>query len=461
MIPFLKVVSFAQPEESNPIISALKKLEYYVEICDSSSWLSTKTNSDQSQLVFIFRSNSGLCQEIKKNLKENNLLPPFVIFLGNKSKWKQELLEGCEDFVFWPCDEFEIRTRLKRILEKREEAQIKEQKSKVDDKYSNFNLIGNSPAFTRMLELVKRLALCDATVLIEGETGTGKEMVARSIHYNSDRRGNPFIPVNCGALPDELMENELFGHVKGAFTDAKLSSKGVVAQAEKGTLFLDEIETLSQKGQVALLRFLEEHEYKPVGSEKTLFADTRIIAATNKSLSELIESGQFREDLYYRLNVISLTLPSLKERIGDIEILSEHFMESYREQYSQPQKVIHPETMFMMETYSWPGNVRELENFLHREFLLSESEAITVNEINNNHSQDEQVDDFNLPYFSSEENFQQAKSKIINSFEKHFLQNLMLQTNGNVTHAARQAGKERRALGKLLHKHSIDRKEFV
>ena len=460
MTPFLKVVSFAQPEESRPIISALEKLDYYVEICDSSSWLSTKTHTDQSQLVFIFRSNSGLCQEIKAHLKQNNLLPPFVVFLGNKSKWKQELLEGCEDFVFWPCDEFEIRTRLKRILEKRREDQIKDQKSKSDDRYNHFNLIGNSPVFTRMLNLVQRLASCDATVLIEGETGTGKEMVARSIHYNSDRKGDPFIPVNCGALPDELMENELFGHVKGAFTDAKLSSKGVVAQAEKGTLFLDEVEALSAKGQVALLRFLEEHEYKPVGSEKTLFANTRIVAATNKSLPKLIESGQFREDLYYRLNVVSIALPSLNDRIGDIEVLSEYFMELYRELYSQQHKVIHPETMFLMETYPWPGNVRELENFLHREFLLSESEVIKVAKIIRGDGDDDQ-EEFQLPSFSSEKNFTQAKTRVINVFEKQFLQNLMLETNGNVTYAARQAGKERRALGKLLKKHGIDKEEYA
>src|SRR5438094_4159830 len=188
------------------------------------------------------------------------------------------------------------------------------------------NLIGRSPAFTAATELIAKFASCDATVLIEGETGTGKELAARAIHYLSNRNGNPFIAVNCGALPDTLVENELFGHVRGAFTDAREHQHGLVSRAETGTLFLDEVESLSAKAQVALLRFLQDGVYRPLGAGAVVAGNARIVAATNVDIAALVKGGGFRQDLMYRLTILTLRMPALRERAGDARVLAEHFV---------------------------------------------------------------------------------------------------------------------------------------
>jgi two-component system, NtrC family, response regulator GlrR len=320
--------------------------------------------------------------------------------------------------------------------------------------FATLKLVGTSPAFIRSLRCIKKVAQCDVPVLIEGEIGTGKEVVTRAIHYNSTRHAYPFIPINCGTLPDNLIENELFGHEQGAFTDARRAATGLIAQAEGGTLFLDEVETLSLKGQVVLLRFLEEQEYRSLGGKRLIKANVRVIAASNVHLADLVAKGSYRQDLLFRLNILFLHLPPLRERTGDIELLAEYFLNFYRAHYRE-QTYLHPDTLKWMRHYPWPGNVRELENLIHREFLLAEGLVIRVQELVDSPAPKRPAEEL-LQETLLEYGFNEAKTQLIEAFEKRYLHSLMRRTYGNVTLAAKSAGKERRALGKLLKKHGIN-----
>jgi two-component system response regulator GlrR len=244
--------------------------------------------------------------------------------------------------------------------------------------FVNHKLFGKSEAFRGVLQRIERFAAHDATVLILGETGTGKELAARAIHYLSSRGECPFLPVNCGAIPDHLVESEFFGHVRGAFTDARNSKPGLVAGARGGTLFLDEIEAMSPRSQVVLLRFLQDREYRPVGGDAVCTADVRIIAACNADLSEMARQKLFRPDLLYRLNKLCLRMPPLRERPGDIAMLGEIFLDRLNRESGRPRKTFHPDSWDILKSYHWPGNVRELENFIYREFVLADGPVIRV-----------------------------------------------------------------------------------
>lgn len=325
--------------------------------------------------------------------------------------------------------------------------------------FSELNLIGQSPAFVSALNLVKKFASCDATVLIQGETGTGKELAARAIHYLGERRNFPFIPVNCGALPDTLIENELFGHVRGAFTDARESQSGLVANAEGGTLFLDEIEALSAKGQVVLLRFLQDLGYRPLGARSQVTGDVRVITTSNTDLTELVRFGTFRQDLLYRLAILTVRMPALRERPGDAEILTRHFLRRFSRQYRQPERMLEVETIRLINNYAWPGNVRELENLIHRGFLLCEGSQMVIRaaDFASTSVAGEGVD--GLAQAGS--SFAKGKARAIAQFESDYLRRALSDADGNVTLAARRSGKERRSFGKLLKKHRIDRSQFA
>lgn len=327
--------------------------------------------------------------------------------------------------------------------------------------FIDLNMIGDSEAFRMVLKQVKKFAGCDAPILITGETGTGKEMAARAIHYLSVRRNFPFIPLNCGSIPENLLENELFGHEKGAYTDAKSSQRGIIGQADKGSLFLDEVDTFSPKGQVVLLRFLEDRIFRPLGSEHTEHADIRIIAATNADLAHDMSRKKFRQDLLYRLNVLSIELPPLSERSDDVLLLAEHFLSKYRNHYGQPNKYLHSESLKAMKRYSWPGNIRELENVIHREFLMSSGLCIRTEQIQSN-AKDRRKNLLdrrqNLYLHHS---FQTAKTLIVDQFEKRYLTRLIKISDGNITRAAKRSGKERSALGKLLKKHGITKESIL
>ena len=319
--------------------------------------------------------------------------------------------------------------------------------------FGRLNLVGRSPAFLEVLRLIRRMADCDAIVLIEGETGTGKELAARAIHYLGARRDAPFIAMNCGAVPDTLFENEFFGHARGAYTDAREARFGVIAQARGGTLFLDEIETMSAHGQVALLRFLQDQTYRPVGGQLVEHADVRIIAASNAPLGDLAARGLFRQDLLYRLNLLSLSLPPLRERRGDAVLLAERFIARLSHQYRQPLRRLHPDTIAWLESYAWPGNVRELENLIHREFLLGDDEVLRIEPPGSGlHARHRPV---------LEADFREAKARAIAEFERAYVARVLALAGGNITRAARLCGQERSQLGKLVKKHGLERGQFV
>jgi DNA-binding NtrC family response regulator len=321
--------------------------------------------------------------------------------------------------------------------------------------FATLNLVGRSAVFEQALERIRRMAACDATVLIEGETGTGKELAARAIHYLGARRNAPFVPINCGAIPESLVESELFGHARGAFTDAREARAGMVAQAEGGTLFLDEIEAMAPRAQIALLRFLHDHEYRPVGGAAR-GANVRVVAASNAALAACVERGTFRQDLLFRLNVLSLAIPPLRERGDDVILLAEAFTARYCKQYNKPVRPLHPEAVTSLRAYAWPGNVRELENVLHREILLEDAPAVRLPMlVAGSASASEPAVSF------LGQGFREAKASVILRFERAYLTELLARTGGNISLAARLSGKERSRLGKLVKKHKLDRGVFT
>ena len=320
-------------------------------------------------------------------------------------------------------------------------------------------LIGQAPLFLEVLRQVTAIAGTNAPVLIEGETGTGKELVARAMHYFGPRSAMPFIPANCGALPESLIENEFFGHARGAYTDAREPQQGLIAQAQGGTLFLDEVDALPLRGQVALLRFLQDLRYRPLGAGRDQFADVRIIAATNANLEEVVAQKQFRADLLYRLKILSLTLPALRERPGDVELLANHFVRLYGRQYKVSEQRIADADIVWMRRYSWPGNVRELENVVHRAVVHSQGKSTVDLAPMVCHGPRQcapaQAALAGMPSWKL--GFQRAKAAAVQEFERSFIERALLECGGNVSAAARLSGKERRAFGKLMKKHGLTR----
>jgi two-component system, NtrC family, response regulator GlrR len=310
----------------------------------------------------------------------------------------------------------------------------KQTQQALTEKLGLQKLIGKSPVFTAEINKIPILAKVDVSVLISGETGTGKEMVARAIHYLSERADKPFVPVNCGAIPVDLLENELFGHDRGAFTGASDCRRGVIQEAEKGTLFLDEVDSLPLLAQVKLLRFLQDKEYRPLGSTKAMKGDVRIIAASNAHLENAIAAGTLRRDLYYRLNVVPMLLPALRHRANDIILLARHFLAEKAARLNSPAVDFSPEAERKLMLYSWPGNVRELEHVIERVMVLCTEKTMQEDHI----------------IFSGEINqpdqlsFQEMKANVISEFETNYIQSLLVAYKGNITRAAQAAQKERR-----------------
>ena len=344
------------------------------------------------------------------------------------------------------------------------------------DTESRGELVGASAVFMTTLAHIRRIAASEAPLLIEGETGTGKELAARAVHYWGVRSSGPFVPVNCGALPDHLLEAELFGHERGAFTDAKLARRGLVAEANGGTLFLDEVDALSAKAQIALLRFVQDQRYRPLGSSRELSCNVRLIAATNQPLADVVQQGRFRGDLMYRLKILQLVLPPLRERTGDALRLAQHFVGLLCLKYRLPLKGFDVTTIEWMSRHPWPGNVRELENWVHRELLMADGLTIGAMLSSGSGTADPTTSAgwaasaasaasvasaaaaaaaaASAPHLGT---FHDAKAEAMGQFERDYVCAALRQAGGNVTRAAQIAGKERRAFGKLIKKHGIAR----
>jgi DNA-binding NtrC family response regulator len=311
-------------------------------------------------------------------------------------------------------------------------------------------LIGDGPAFRTALTTLPAAARSEGAVLITGETGTGKELVARALHYLSPRAAHPFVAVNCGALTETLLEDELFGHEPGAFTDARQRRLGLIVQANRGTLLLDEIDALTPRAQVALLRVLQDRTFRPLGASQEQRADVRFVAASNAPLLARVEAGTFRADLYYRLCVFPLALPPLRERPEDVLPLARHFLDLHTPPARRP-LALGATARAALQAAAWPGNVRELENVMVRAVGLCPGPTIEVQHLGLPPA----------PAAPEPRTFHAHKRLVIAAFERAYLTRLLRESRGNVTRAARAAGKERRGLGKLLKKYQLDPRQFA
>ncbi len=318
-------------------------------------------------------SGMELLSEIKKVSPDTVAI--IITAHGTRNIAMEAIEKGAYDYFIKPFDVNEMRIVIKRAVEKIGlQKEIKNLKESLSEKYGLGNIIGDSPPMQQVYDLVKKIADTDITVLITGESGTGKELIAQTLHYMSNRRDKPFVKVNCAAIPETLLEEELFGHEKGAFTGAHQQKPGKFEIANNGTMFLDEIGDMTLSTQTKILRVIQEREFERIGGVKPIKVDVRLIAATNMDLIKLISEGRFREELYYRLNVMPIHLPPLRERQGDIPLLAEHFIKKYNKRFNKNIKGIMPEANDILLKYNWPGNIRELENMIQRGVVLAKDE---------------------------------------------------------------------------------------
>jgi len=354
---------------------------------------------------------------------------------------------GSYDYIQKPIKMDRLKLLIDRIIEKKRlENENILLKKRLKERYSYKELVGISPRMQRIFEIIDRISLNSPTVLIQGESGTGKEIVANVIHQNSNRKNKPFIPVNCAAIVEGLLESELFGHVKGAFTGAIKDKMGLFQAAEGGTIFLDEIAEVPRSLQVKLLRFLQDKRIRPVGSIKELKIDIRVIAATNRDPEEAIRNGDLRNDLFYRLNVISINIPPLKERKDDIAILIKHFLNKFNARSKKKLTSISPKALDILENYHWPGNVRQLENVIERAFALGVNKTITVNDLPS------EIRKFGQNSGTDGTNYSLRKSEII------LIKRVLRNTNGKKTEAAKLLEIDLSTLYRKIRKYKIDDK---
>lgn len=432
-------------------------------IQSSRNWTSALrsiVNSLKPAVIFLVSPRTALkqLQPLLQSLRGEPPHPPlFGVFntdgTGEQIAIDEAIRLGLDDFVTTPFRPVEIQLRLRKSLEQtchgetlahHLEGRLKG--TLIAPNNSSRPLIGQSQAFLAAIRKLPTIAQSSATVLISGETGTGKEVCARAIHKFSNRLNGIFVPVNCGAIPEHLIESELFGHERGAFTGAVASKPGLVGEAEGGTLFLDELNSMHPKVQAALLRFLQEKEYRPVGSTKTRQADVRVIAATNVSLEEAVRKGEIRRDLYYRLNTFPIHLPPLRERTEDIRMIAAHFLARTANELRKNINGFASDALVHLCLYDWPGNVRELESVVTRAVTLTEHSIIHPH-------------DLSLPA-QSPMTYQERKDEMIRGWERKEVIALLVAHDGNICHAADAAGKDRRAFFELIRKLRIDPNDY-
>lgn len=347
----------------------------------------------------------------------------------------QALRKGAADYILKPLDFDEVLIRLENLLEHKKVVQEnKYLREQIDQEYNFNHIIGESKAMKKIYKMVERVSGASSNVLITGESGTGKELVARAIHFNGDRANKPFLAINCGAIPEDLIESELFGHKKGAFTGASSDKDGVFVAAHGGTVFLDEVAEIPLNLQVNLLRVLQEREVKPVGANQNISFDTRIISATNKDLANEVENGNFRDDLYYRLNVVELELPNLQQRLEDIPLLAHHFLQKYNKELTRSIKGISSEAISAMMAYEWKGQVRELENVIERAVLLSDNDYLLLEDLPSA-IREVEITESGAIHMDTD-----TLDQAVQVFEKHHIQSMLNRTGGNKSEAARLLG---------------------
>jgi DNA-binding NtrC family response regulator len=387
-------------------------------------------------------SGIDLVRHVRENLKDTEV----IVITGYPSidGAVTAVKAGAEDFLSKPFTDEELLGAVRRTLDKLQ-ARKKVQGPSEEIESSSYGLLGNSEAMQRVFRSIAKAVSTTATVLISGESGTGKELVARAIHYHSPRASSPFVPVNCGAIPEELLESELFGHVKGAFTGALETRAGFFQTADGGTIFLDEISETSLSMQVKLLRVLQEREVVMVGSTRPRKVDVRILASTNKDLTALVKKGLFREDLFFRINVITIDLPPLRERGEDLLLLIHHFTGRYAGELGKSVPQFSDQALQVLRGYHWPGNVRELENVIQRLVVMTDGGLIEVPDLPS------------LMRFSAlrDVGFHRTLAEV----EEEYVRNVLASVNGNKTRAAKVLGIDRKTLREKLKLRGLDSEE--
>ena len=369
---------------------------------------------------------------------------------GNVETAVEAMKLGADDFLTKPVNLDHLDILLERSIHQRNlKSENEELRKQLNSKFGLENIIGNSPAMEKVFDIITQAAPTQATVLIQGDSGTGKELVAAAIHKLSTRNNGPFVPVHCAALSSSLLESELFGHEKGAFTGAVSQHKGRFEMANGGTLFLDEISEIDHTVQVKLLRVLEERKFERVGGHETVDVDIRIIAATNRNLKKYVDEGKFREDLYYRLDVVNIKLPSLKERESDIVMLSSHFITEFATRNNKNVVGITPEAIDILQSYNWPGNVRELRNTIEKMVVLSKTETLNVNDIPANIKEYFSTTQHSALPTNKTETFSSTES--LAETEKRKIVATIKAAKGNLSDAANTLGISRRTLYRKLH----------
>jgi transcriptional regulator with GAF, ATPase, and Fis domain len=375
---------------------------------------------------------------------------PRLVVLGPEAAADRERVQGLfphAEVLCHPFEETQLRLRLERLPSVADE-EVGLVKQRLSLRLGLERMVGRSPAFRAAMDRVAIAARYDAPVLLSGENGTGKGLCARALHYLSPRAGSPFLPLSCTAVPETLIENELFGHVKGAYTDASSTQQGLAQAAEGGTILLDEIDGLSVGVQSKLLRFLQEKEYRPIGASRVYKANVRVVAATNADLRLLVRQARFREDLYHRLCVIPIQLPPLRQRAGDIPLLADHFRHKYARAFHKEVVGFSASVRESLLRYSWPGNVRELENVVQRAVIFAGSPVIEEVEI-------EAWPEGECGPFKLE------KERIVSEFTRSYLRRVLAAAGGNVSEAARLAGKDRRAFWELMRRYEVGRAKLI
>jgi two-component system, NtrC family, response regulator GlrR len=423
-----------------------------VEVVSLSERGIVSLRGDVDAFMFIARTTS-LPVTLKLVSEVRSRFPGYPVLAAGDhlsvAEFSALIAAGINDFLSIPFSEEEVAARWCRAVGNLCASRPCVAPEADDRPLRDF--LGSSHAFVRQVERLRVIARCDAGVLILGETGTGKEMCAQAIHYLSARASKPCVALNCGAIPLDLVESELFGHAKGAYTTAHASRSGLAREAEGGTLFLDDIDCLPLAAQAKLLRFLQEREYRPVGASAVCHADVRVVAASNRDLSELVARGEFRQDLFFRLNVLTVNLPPLRERPEDIPQLAHHFVHAFAAQHQRPVAGISAEALERLVAHEWPGNVRELKNILERAVLLTSNRLLELADLELPPQGGEDLD---------EESFRAAKERLVANFERSFVRRLLVAHGGNVTRAALAAQKNRRAFFQLMRKHRIDSASF-
>jgi len=447
-----------EPAGLKAIAATLRQQGFAVDTAMTGAEALTRALEREYDLVLTDERMPGLTgTELLKCLREKGVASPVIVMTayGGVAAAVEAMRCGAYNYLTKPLNYEELILLARQAIEAFENTRRLERLSRViEERYEYHNVIGKGQAMRRLVRTLENVATTDATVLLLGETGTGKELVARAIHYASRRRKADFVAMDCSAVADTLLESELFGHEKGAFTGADQRRIGCFERAHGGTLFLDEIANLPYEPQATLLRVLQEREFRRLGGKETVRVDVRVIAATNADLVQAVQQRSFREDLFYRLNVVAITIPPLRDRLEDVPLLAEQFLATSARRHGRETPHLSPEALARLMAHTWPGNVRELENLIERCVILCPTSAIGADDLDLSRVTAAACGTYPVgPYHD-------AKARLLEGFDASYLRWLLTQTGGRLGEAARLSGLNEKTLYDKLHQHGIRKEDF-